>query len=411
MSSPADIICFAKDWAEPATSNNHVMEELARQGHRVLWVNPLAMRAPSLGSAHDRKKILRKVKGWFRGVQQVSNNLRVLSPVLIPLPRSRFVQTLNSVLVTAQVRRAMRHWGFDHPQLWIFPPNAVDFVGRFGESALIYYCTDEWSQFGYLNAELMQQKEAVLLRKADVVFVSSQKLLETKHPHNTHVHLMSHGVNHALFARALSDDLPFPADLLRLRSAIPHPFAAGDSGVSSDSASLLNPHPSAIIGFYGNIYNWVDQELIAAMAQARPSWSFVLVGKIMTDVSILRKHANVHFTGMRPYTALPSYCKGFDVGLIPYRLNDPRMATVNPLKLREYLAAGVPVVSVDLPEVRILADEVTIASGVDDFLQKIEGLLASETPAQRQKRSDRMRSESWEARVQRMEQIITTGSS
>jgi glycosyltransferase involved in cell wall biosynthesis len=377
----SDIICFAKDWNEPKTSNNHVMEELARCGHRVLWVNPLPMRNPSFGSVHDRKKILRKLRGWFRGVERISENLRVVHPVLVPLPRVGWAQWVNRRLVTWLVRRAARRWGFQQPQIWVFPPNAVDFIGQFDESKVVYYCTDEWSQFHYINAEFMCQKEAKLLKRADVVFVTSQKLLDSKRPANPATYLMPHGVNHSLFAQALRDDYPVADELRHL------------------------PHP--LIGFYGNIYDWVDQELIAALATARPQWSFVLVGKVMTEVSLLQQCPNIHLTGRRAYEDLPRFCKGFDVGIIPYKTTDPRIQTVNPLKLREYLAAGIPVVSVDIPEARFFADRISIASDTESFLRALT-TLTDDTAAPRQARSDSMRSETWVARVAEMERIIAS---
>src|SRR2546422_136 len=136
MNPPADIICFAKDWREPKTSNNHVMEELAKR-HRVLWVNSIATRNPNFASAHDLKKIVRKVSGWFRGVEAVHDNLRVLTPVNLPFPGSRLAGRINQSLVARAVRSAARGWGFQRPQLWIFPPNAVDYVGKFGESLVV----------------------------------------------------------------------------------------------------------------------------------------------------------------------------------------------------------------------------------------------------------------------------------
>ena len=106
---PADIICFAKDWNEPKTSNNHVMEELAKR-HRVLWVNSIATRAPKLGSANDLKKIFRKIRSWLRGVQIAHDNLRVLTPIVFPFPRSTLAQRLNIWVAGRMVRRAARHW-------------------------------------------------------------------------------------------------------------------------------------------------------------------------------------------------------------------------------------------------------------------------------------------------------------
>jgi glycosyltransferase involved in cell wall biosynthesis len=370
VNQPADIIAFCKDWHEPKTSNNHILEELAKR-HRVLWVNSITTRSPDFGSTNDLKKIWRKIRSWLAGVQVIHERLRVLTPVVLPFPRSRAAQRFNRCLTRALVRRTARRWGFRQPQLWIFPPNAVDYVGQFGESKVIYYCVDEWSQFTHLNTEFILQKERELLAKADAVFVVSQKLL-AKHPG---AHLIPHGVNFDLFA------------------------ASGP--IATELASL--PHP--IIGFYGNLYDWVDQELIATLATLRPHWSFVLVGKIMTDVSQLRL-LNIHLPGPRRYEDLPSYCHGFDVGIIPYRMSDPRMQSVNPLKLREYLAAGLPVVSVNLPEARPLAKYVRFAATPDEFVQQIEATLAQDTPALRQQRSAAMRSESWSARAEQVERVL-----
>jgi len=356
-----DIIAFCKDWNEPKTSNNHVMEELAKH-HRVLWVNSIATRAPNLGSANDLKKMVRKIRSWFAGIQIVHDRLRVLTPVVLPFPRSRLAQRFNRWLTSALVRRAARRWGFRQPQLWIFPPNAVDYVSQFNESKVIYYCVDEWSQFTHLNADFILQKERELLEKADAVFVVSKKLL-SKHPD---AHLIPHGVNFDLFAAPgpVAPDLP----------------------------------PKPVIGFFGNLYDWVDQDLIAGIAEKKPQWSFVLIGKIMTDISKLQL-PNIHILGPRPYEDLPAYCRGFDVGIIPYKLSDPRMQSVNPLKLREYLAAGLPVVSVDIPEVRALP--VRLAATPAEFVAKIEEALHDKTDYR-----ETVRAESWTARVAEIERIL-----
>lgn len=367
------------------------MEELAKR-HRVLWVNSIATRTPSFTSGNDLKKIVRKVREWFRGATIIHERLRVFTPVSLPLPRFRIAQALNRWLVCFSVRRVAHLWGLHAPQFWTFLPNAGDFVGSLGESRVIYYCTDEWTGFTHLNPDYIRQKELELLHKADIVFVTSKKLYDSKHSHNTGTHLMPHGVNRALFAQALSPELPIPAAL----------------------QSILDKNlQSVVIGFYGNLYDWVDQELLIAIAHARPAWSLVLIGKLMTDVATLRTCPNIHILGAQPYEQLPAYCKGFDVGLIPYKTTDPRMLTVNPLKLREYLAAGLPVVSVEMPEVRHLIatgqftpTDVSIATGPTDFIEKIETMLASDSLTARQQRSDLMELESWTARVNMMERII-----
>ena len=391
MPPPADIIAFSKDWNEPKTSNNHVLEELAKH-HRVLWVNSIATRNPNLGSVNDLKKIARKIRSWFAGIQVVHPRLRILTPVVLPFPRSRIAQSLNRWLTVRLVRRAARQWGIRQPQLWIFPPNAADYIGQLGESKVVYYCVDEWSQFTHLNAAFILAKEQELLAKADTVFVVSQKLLDAKRPFNSNTHLIPHGVDFDLFGTAFSHDRPIPADLQEILN----------KSLQSKVCGLRSP----IIGFYGNLYDWVDQELIAGVAARRPHWSVVLIGKVMTDIAGLQK-PNIHILGPRPFEDLPAYCRGFDVGIIPYKITDVRMQSVNPLKLREYLAAGLPVVSVDIPEVRAFGHSVRLARTADEFVAQIEQALGQNSDRERQARRESVRADSWTARVAEIERILT----
>jgi hypothetical protein len=104
--------------------------------------------------------------------------------------------------------------------------------------------------------------------------------------------------------------------------------------------------------------------------------------------------------GRRPYESLPAYCKGFDVGLIPFVLSELTLCA-NPLKAREYLAAGLPVVSTDLPEVAVLP-ECRVGRSHEEFLQLLESGL--QQPGPRRERSELMRSESWQARLDEIEE-------
>lgn len=376
MTAPADIICFAKDWNEPATSVNHVMAELA-QRHRVLWINSIGMRRAKLSSTGDWNKIFRKLRDLFRGIQRPQENIRVVTPLVIPLPDRPWAQRCNRALVRWVVRRVAREWGLRRPQLWIFQPNAMDYIGSFDESLVVYYCVDDFAGFTYLNADFIRDKDAELTRRADIVFVTARKLLSDKFTANKRVYLIPHGVNHARFAAAH----PVPADIAGL--------------------------PRPVIGFYGNLYDWVDQQLIADIAAARPSWSFVLIGKIMSDIATLQRFPNIHLLGSRPFADLPAYCKGFDAGLIPYRTADPRMQSVNPLKLREYLAAGLAVVSVDLPEIRGVSEGIRLAHTATEFIEQIEAALAGDSIIARQQRSLAMRTETWAARVEIIERLLS----
>ena len=173
----------------------------------------------------------------------------------------------------------------------------------------------------------------------------------------------------------------------------------------ADIAALPRP----VIGFYGTLRDWVDLDLIAGVAKARPQWSIALIGQQLDDVATVRGLPNVHLLGRKPHAELPAYCKGFDVGLIPYRI-DQRMTYVNPIKLREYLSAGVPVVSTRVPEVERMIDRsghlAQIADDAPGFVAAIERALAGDSPARRQERSAAMATETWPARVEQISRIV-----
>src|SRR6185312_1033459 len=128
--------------------------------------------------------------------------------------------------------------------------------------------------------------------------------------------------------------------------------------------------------------------------RARPSWHIVLIGQQLVDTSAVRDLPNVHLLGQKKHHELPAYCKGFDVGLIPYVI-DERMTFVNPLKLREYLSAGLPVVSTPVPELRRYSDKARIAATPDEFVAACEAALREGTASERAARSAAMTGETW----------------
>src|SRR5260370_10868564 len=134
-----NIICFAKDWNEDPTSNNHVMRLLARD-NRVLWLNSLSMRAPKLTSGRDLRKIWNKLASFTRGARQVNDNLWVYTPIVVPLPHSKVAIAANRWILWLTLKLLRRKLGMHQFQLWTFLPNVVEYDGKLGESLLGYYC-------------------------------------------------------------------------------------------------------------------------------------------------------------------------------------------------------------------------------------------------------------------------------
>jgi len=215
--------------------------------------------------------------------------------------------------------------------IWSFLPSAVRYVGKFGEELLVYYVTDEFSQFKHLDGQKMAAMDREMCERADLVFATAHTLVERKKQFNPETHLASHGVDHAHFASTLAESTSLAPEM----AALP---------------------PGPVIGFVGLIESWIDLALIEAIAERRPHWQIVLIGKSNVDLSSLKRHDNIHLLGRKPYAELPRYLKAFTVGVIPFVLNELTL-NVNPIKLREYLSAGLPVVSSDIPEVRSYADD------------------------------------------------------
>ena len=376
MTTP--IIAFAKDWHEDPTSNHHVLRELARS-RRVLWLNSIATRTPKLGSGRDLGKIARKLREFARGPINVENDLWVTTPLALPLPHSATARAINRQVLRATIRALRLRLGIRRFQLWTFLPNVGDYVGTLDEDVAVYYCVDEWSMFGYLDREQTATAERALLSKVDAVFAINTALADAKRAINANTFVSPHGVDHELFARALDDRTTVPTDLAAL--------------------------PGPRLGFYGTLRDWVDFELIAEVARARPSWSIALLGQVLCDVSAIRDLPNVHLLGQKPHDQLPAYCKGFDVGIIPYRI-DERMTFVNPLKLREYLSAGLPVVSTPVPEVMRFAPHAQIAKTGSEFVAAVERVLGQASAAQRIARSAGMKNETWSTRVAQVTETI-----
>jgi glycosyltransferase involved in cell wall biosynthesis len=375
---PAPIIAFAKDWHEDPTSNHHVLRELAKT-RRVVWLNSIATRAPVLASSRDLEKIGRKVREFAKGPVNVENDLWVMTPLALPLHHLPAARAINQRVLRATIRGLRLRLRIKKFQLWTFLPTTGDYVGTLGEDVAIYYCVDEWSMFRYLDREQTVIAERKLLGKVDAVFAINNALAAAKRPYNAQTFVSPHGVDHALFSKALDPQTRVPDDL----EAIPHPR----------------------IGFYGTLRDWVDFDLLADVARARPGWHLVLIGQQLDDLSMIRGIANIHLLGQKPHATLPAYCKGFDVGMIPYRI-DERMTFVNPLKLREYLSAGLPVVSTPVPEVARYSHLARVAVTPDEFIVAVERALGETRDEARAARSAEMQTETWAARVSQVARTV-----
>jgi glycosyltransferase involved in cell wall biosynthesis len=373
-----DILCFSHDWTGDPLSKTHLMRVLSRE-NRILWINAIANRMPT-ASSKDISRIFSKLKSFTAPVREVEPNIFVLNPLAIPAYGNRGIVAMNRRFLISQVKKAMRGLGFTSPINMVFNPAAGMIAGKLGESEVIYYCVDEYTAFTGVS-EGLRGIEEDLFQRADMVIVSAEKLFDDKKKFNANTHIIRHGTDWKHFRTALDDATEIPAEIADL--------------------------PRPIIGFHGLLADWVDFDLLKKTAEHFKNGSVVLIGKVAVDaeqkIKVLEGVRNIHRLGRKPYADLPAYCKGFDVALNPFAINELTLAA-NPLKVREYLAAGLPVVSTDIPEVRILK-HCLVARGPGDFIAKIEEALTHPVP--RAEVSDSVREESWEAKVDELRAIIS----
>ena len=383
-----DIVCISSiDWDFIWQGHQEIMSTLAAQGHRVLFLENTGVRAPQM---RDLPRVRQRISNWWRGTKgfrQERPNLFVFSPLVVPLPYSRVARWINRWLLARSLKRWMRATGFYRPIVWTFLPTplAVDLIHELDPQLTIYYCIDDFVSSSP-GARRIVASEQRLFRDADLVFVTSERLRSRAAAFNDRVYFFPFGVNFDRFDAVRAESAPVPDDL--------KPLA----------------HP--VVGYVGGLHQWVDQELLAAVAQQLTGATFAMIGPVQTDVTALERQPNIRLFGQRPHDELAGYIKGFDVGIVPYKLSE-YTANVYPTKLNEYLVMGIPVVATDLPEIRRFNTDhgaiVAIADSVEAFAGAITSALRGSTAEEVARRIEVAHANSWHSRIAAMQELIGDG--
>jgi glycosyltransferase involved in cell wall biosynthesis len=373
-----NIVYFGNEWfAENRTSSHHIARRLAKSTN-LLYVDSPGMRPPT-ASGRDLRRIWNKLGQALRKPARVQPGLWHCTVPQLPWRGLPGVARLNRWFGGWAVRRAMRHAGIERGVLWFVVPHPSFMLDAVPHEVAVYYCTDDHSAHPGVDAAHIRACDADLTARVDHVFVVPPALVEAKKAVNPASSFAPHGVDVELFGMAQAESTKIPDQAL----------------------SLKRP----VIGYFGLIAAWTDIELIEWLARSRPDWSFLLVGHASLDVSGLAGLANVRLVGPQPYESLPGWAKAFDVAIIPYRLNQ-QVRNANPLKLREYLATGKPIVSVTNPEIEKFRHLVHVADGRESFLQGVESALQNDSAELRRERMAAVRTMSWEHRAQASLQTV-----
>jgi glycosyltransferase involved in cell wall biosynthesis len=374
-----DIVCVGfADWdTELWTNQHHLMSRLARE-NRVLFVESLGLRRPQL-AGRDLTRIWRRLR---RGVSapRASDGLKVLSPLVLPMYGSRVARAINARLLPALVRRAARRLGLRRPILWAYVPQAEVLIEALDPSLIVYHCVDDIAAQERIDTASFRAAETRFAARADLVLASAPALAERMRTISANVLDAPNVADTELFAQALQPSPPAPLD--PMMAALPAPRIVFTGAVVSTK---------------------LDMALLVKLARLRPSWSFALVGPVgpgdpRTDVSALAGEPNIHLFGRRSYRELPDVLRAADAGLIPYARSE-LTESVFPMKVYEYLAAGLPVIATPLPALAGVADVLTAATatGIAELLDRA---LAEDSPERRAARSRAAASHSWDRRLQ-----------
>jgi glycosyltransferase involved in cell wall biosynthesis len=294
--------------------------------------------------------VFEDVKPQLRASVCAKTGVRVNTPVLPDgLTQQQITECQRALLAMMLDQHSITDYA-----AWYYTPMALELSSCLRPNLTVYDCMDELAAFAGAPAA-MRNNEAALFRKADLVFTGGASLFESKRRQHPSVHLFPSSVDVAHFsiARSIKQD-------------------------PDDQAHLPRPR----LGYAGVIDERMDLDLLRQIALERPNWQLILLGPIVKiDPVSLPRADNIHYLGMKQYADLPAYFSGWDIGLLPFALNESTRF-ISPTKIPEYLAAGLPVVSAPIRDVVTPYGDlglVQIANDAKEFIRAADLLL--ENPA------------------------------
>lgn len=369
VSWPPDFLVFSDDWGEHPSSCQHIFRYIAKK-HRVLWINTIGMRNPTF-TLTDVRKVMRKASKML-GTRNVpaagakpEGNITVCQPFMLPAVRSRLARAINSRSVTTRVSALLQALQFDAPVVVTTVPNAAEYPDLLEGRKVIYYCVDDFSLWPGLDAGLVREMETRLIERADCIVAVSDTLFRRLSKSGKPTYLLTHGVDLEMFSRPAKSEHSVLRNIQRPR-----------------------------VGFFGLIDARLDQDLVSQVAQRMPEFSFIFAGPIDSSASRLTKEPNVHFIGPFRHSELPELILGFDCLIIPYRpglLAD----TISPLKLKEYLATGKPIVSAQIADTYAWGELIKFATNPEEWCHAILETQTESTGARKKSVSSLLADETW----------------
>jgi len=385
MLKDRSIICFGGEdwWYHHPHSKNHLMRRFALAGNKVIFVNSISMGLASVRSKDLVPRIARKLKSYAKLARTTEEGITVVSPAVIPFFGSRAATIANRRLLTSQIAGLARRRGLSRPILWIAIPTAIEVVGRLNESLVIYHVSDKYDANTMDHATdpaFIRRLHEQAIEAADLIFYSSRKLLAEATHGLERSHLLEQAVDFDHWSQ----------------------ISRGDLRIAESVEQI--PHPR--LGYFGAIEPWlIDQELIKQAARERRDWNWIFIGNKSRGLDI-ESLPNVHFLPPVAYQDLPNYAAGFDVCVLPWNTDVTFTSYGSAIKVREYLAAGKPVVIAPLPEYESMSAVLRIGRTRDQFLELVSEALQETGNELMKARQAAVRDGTWDARAEWASNLI-----
>ncbi|MBU0678812.1 MAG: hypothetical protein KJ626_11935 [Verrucomicrobia bacterium] len=369
-----DIIIFGDDWGRHVSTTQHLASELAGSD-RVIWVNSMGMRSPRL-NRRDVRRVLQKMRmsrqqqSAERGVEGKGAPVAVINPKVIPWHMSKLVRAVNRMRFGRQMRKAISSFeGFDAGVVVTYPVPSLYLM--FPHRGLVYLKLDEYTKLPGVDPEMVHLCENRLMSEADAVFITAEKLIPGE-PLRQKTHYLPQGVDIDLYSR------------------VP-----------------LTPARTKTLGFFGLLAEWLDYDLVRAVSRTCPDWTLEFIGPVRQVPEDVMALPNVCIRPPVAYRDLPEAISGWDAAWVPFQINSLTEG-VNPLKLREYLAAGLPSMCTPLPEAYRLGDVVSIVKDGEDIERFLREVVPDDSETRRKDRRDSVKKDSWAARAAELREVLAS---
>ena len=370
------VICFGgEDWWYH--NRGHIDMQLMRRFSRlgtVVYVNSIVMQKPNLAQGRRFvQKVIRKTKSILTGLKKTDAGFWAYSPFSLPMYHISWVKGLNQAILHYQIYRITHKLGMHHPIVWVACPAACDVVIKMKKSKLVYQRTDRFEEYPNVDGSIMTRYDRKLKMLADLTVFVSHTLYEQERSQCRRALFLDHGVDYEMFAGD-EQSLQKPEDI----------------------ADIKGP----IVGFFGGIDDHTsDLDFLEKVVALLPEMFFIFVGKASSDCSRLMSAKNVRMLGQKPYEQIPRYGKCFNVAIMPWRQNR-WIEACNPIKLKEYLALGKPVVSTPFPELREYHGVVYEACTPEEFSNRIRQAIAEDCPERIAARRKKVQNETWDSKAE-----------